>query len=250
MLQKIKNLKTKLSAKIQQRKREISYRNRKRLDVSPFSLRRYEQCLAYLTGEKHVEWRPFGSLALKPKLINVTARHDVDTLGCIQGLEAMLAIDQRWGVKSGVYFRVDAEDYRLEEHRDLVLKVQSQGFVVGLHTSAYTSDDYMEKFQRDTAQFVQATGIEPTSFTVHGLGQHRLVERELFSKEIVHQMQQWGYDFTDCNPFWYHYDYVIEDCHMDFTTKKRYIYRDFVELPSILRKNQRCLVLTHPCYWV
>jgi hypothetical protein len=137
----------------------------------------------------------------------------------------------------------------LRDWREAAQTARQQGFEVGLHTVCYVHDDYLRAFRQETEKFSDETGFAPRTFTVHGLGQHRLETRLRFYEEIAARLADFGYSFSDCHHTLRTYDYVIEDCHWDGARQARFIYEDFATPPDWFWKGRHYLLLTHPCYW-
>ena len=224
------------------------FRSRKKIYNSPYSLELYTFLLKNISLCSNYEIIPFKSSEISNK-VNVYIRHDIDTSKCIKNLNNMLKIDEIYGVagKIAVYFRVDDQEYSLKKIRSDIKAYYNSGFEIGLHSQCYIKDDYIAEFKRETNKFSDDTGLEPKSFTVHGLGSFRLETRLKFYKEVAKIYPKYGYQFGDI-PQLRRYDYVIQDCHLD-ETKKRFIYDDFFNLPKFFRQGVKYLVLTHPCYW-
>ena len=181
--------------------------------------------------------------------INIFLRHDVDTLKCVNNIELLLEANSVFKYPAGVYFLVNDDDYHLGDHKAVVTECKERGFEIGLHTICYAKDDYLKQFRLETEKFADETGIRPTSFTIHGMGEYRLSIRKKFINDIISRHNEFGYTFSDCHKAFRSYHHVIEDCHMDFSKNKRYIFDDFREIPSFFRKGNCYLILTHPCYW-
>ena len=159
------------------------------------------------------------------------------------------SIDLELGITAGVYFRVDDEEYNLRDHKDLAQELRSRGFEVGLHTACYAYDDYMKRFAFETEKFSAEAGFKPKSFTLHGLGSHKKMQRIFFQKKIVNTLSDYGYVYSDCHKNLRSYRYVIEDCHLNSDSGERFIYNDFLEPQYFVNYPGVYLVLTHPCYW-
>lgn len=198
----------------------------------------------------NLQLAPFSSTpVVAADQINLFVRHDIDTATCMHNMAILLDIDRKFNFQSGVYFRVDDEEYSLSDHKDEIQTILADGFEVGLHSVCYIEDNYMEAFRRETEKFTREAGFRPKSFTVHGLGQFRLDVRLKFYDEIADRLDEFGYEFSDCCSKLRSYDYVIEDCHWDETKKARYIKSDFFRLSTILDYGKHFLILTHPSYW-
>jgi ubiquinone/menaquinone biosynthesis C-methylase UbiE len=179
--------------------------------------------------------------------INIFLRHDVDFERDVLNLKLLTDIEKKLGVRSSVYIRCDFLDYEPEKLKPVVTELRNEGVEVGLHTSCYFEDDYLEAFRRETSAFVRIFGFQPASFTVHGMGQFRMDTRRKFLKQIKTRMEEYNYRFYDS--FHLSYDYVIEDCHGGPEVHQRYILKDFKEGPGSYLKGKSYLILTHPGYW-
>lgn len=220
---------------------------RNAMKTAPFPIDMYRDCLI---GFQELGLK-FPEFVKSPKsqTANVYVRHDVDTQACIDNIERVMDIDKGLGVPSSVYFRVDDEDYDFSAYSDIVQRIAKDGFEVGLHTSCYSYDDPIKRFEYETQKFTSESGLAPTSFTLHGLGREHYVKRVKFRNHAGRNYEKFGYKFTDCLRATRHYRYVIEDCHVDPQTKDRFIYDDFTNFPDAMTKTGNLLVLTHPCYW-
>lgn len=218
-----------------------------KLQVSPYPLKIYSALLENLieTDATFPNFIERGSIDGR----RVYVRHDVDTAACVENLAETLEIDQKYGIRSGVYFRLDAEDYDFESLSKLIADVDKQGFEVGVHTSCYDYDDPIPQFKRETERFRTVTGIAPRSFTLHGLGRKSHLARLRFRRYMARNLRSFGYAFSDCHVSLRKYRYVVEDCHTQQTDGQRFIYNDFQSCAPMLASNTCMLILTHPCYW-
>lgn len=180
---------------------------------------------------------------------SVYVRHDVDTADCVKHLEDTMAVDRALGVSSGVYFRLDAEDYDFGSVATRASELASQGFEVGLHTSCYDYEDPLRRFSWESDRFETLTGFRARSFTLHGLGRKSHFSRLRFRRYMARHLGEFGYAFSDCHRSLRQYRYVIEDCHIGSPDGTRFIYDDFENGARLIRPGSDLLVLTHPCYW-
>ena len=217
---------------------------------APYPTTLYATLLSRCQVSKRIQFHPFTEQSIKDgSEVHLFVRHDIDTETCIQKMDLLLDIDQNLGIPAGVYFRVDDQEYRVSDYRNVIQSLRSLGLEIGLHTLCYLEDDYFSAFRRETGKFYDELGFKPRSFTVHGLGPHRLEVRLRFCEEIALRLDEFGYEFCDCHSLWRRYNYVIEDCHRDVGKEALYIYDDFNEPPSFLGSGENLLILTHPCYW-
>ena len=225
-------------------------RNRTHLVNAPYDIELYRAYCEKLEQKEGVVFPPFDvdEENLPEDQIRVFFRHDIDTLSCVEQLDLLLEVNKKYNHPATFHFRVDGEEYDIKDHAGKVKYCVENGFNVGLHTQCYIEDDYLEQFRRDTELFISATGISPKIFSVHGLGTYRRSVRKRFYREVGSIMPELGYHFSDCTGVQRTYNYSIEDCHFDSSSRSRYIYDDF-ENPDFMRKGQSYLVLTHPCYW-
>jgi hypothetical protein len=227
--------------------------NKRKIEgFAPFPLEIYENLLNLISKDRKINCGQFPSSSYHPQgdKINIFIRHDIDNKQCILNLPSILEIERSQKKFSGIYLRVDDAEYCVAEYKHEINSLINEGFEVGLHTVCYLKEDYLAEFRRETEKLSDELGFRPRSFTVHGMGGIRLTERLQFCEEIVSKIGEFGYQFTDCHEKVLSYDYVIEDCHWDEVKKARYIYDDFVRLPSFFKRGRNYLILTHPCYWV
>ena len=222
---------------------------RMHMDYAPYSFNVLANFLQDVKQKDNVRVHNFDRQNLSKESINLFIRIDVDTQRCIENapklFDTLLALD----LPFSAFFRVDDEDYQLREYRDVISQYRDRpGVNLGLHTSCYVEDDFMEQFRLDTEKFIEEAGFAPSSFTVHGLGSFRKKQRNQFYAEIGNRLEEFGYTFTDCSPKYREYYYVIEDCHKN-NNGDRFIYNDFNTIPTFLQAGHNCLILTHPCYW-
>jgi hypothetical protein len=215
---------------------------------APYPARLYRDFLARALHDRALEVAPFVEAPAGRGLATLYVRHDIDTAACARGMGLLLGIDRELGVRSGVYLLADAPDYRLSDLREEIAAWRAAGFEVGLHTACYTHDDCFAAFAAETRAFTNALGFAPRSFTVHGLGQHRLDARMKFYREIPARLTEFGYAYTDI-PGVRGYDHVFEDCHWDGARQSRYVRDDLAGRRYPYARGGRYLLLTHPCYW-
>ncbi|MBO3697279.1 hypothetical protein [Roseivirga sp. E12] len=220
---------------------------RNKYTESPYPIEYYRDLLEMLTNE-NVFFQPFMQIESSKERINVFVRHDIDRQECIDNLEDMVALNKEYKIQSGLFFLVNDRTYNLSDYRDKILAYREDGLEIGLHTECYRFDDYMKEFKRETDRFEKVLGFRPQSFTVHGLGYRNDVRGQFYSV-LDRNFKSTGYSFSDCISKFRSYDYVMEDCHKNSKTQKRFIYSDFQKLPSFLKPGENLLVLTHPCYW-
>jgi hypothetical protein len=215
---------------------------------APYPTRLYRDFLARALHDRALEVAPFVEAPAGRGLATLYVRHDIDTAACARGMGLLLGIDRELGVRSGVYLLADAPDYRLSDLREEIAAWRAAGFEVGLHTACYAHDDCFAAFAAETWAFTNALGFAPRSFTVHGLGQHRLDARMKFYREIPARLTEFGYAYTDI-PGVRGYDHVFEDCHWDDARQARYVRDDLAGRRYPYARGGRYLLLTHPCYW-
>ncbi len=217
--------------------------------AAPYDATIYEMFLESALRNRGLQHRPFLESSSPAAPASLYVRHDIDTAACIRSMDRLLEIDRSKRISAGVYFRVDGEEYCLEQNRERINQLREYGFEIGLHTVCYLADDYLKRFEAETRAFEHGAGFHPKSFTVHGLGQTRMDVRTSFCEEIVDRMAEFGYEFTDCHPRSRCYDHVIHDCHLDQQGGHRYIRDEFTSRPFPYERGKNYLLLTHPCYW-
>jgi hypothetical protein len=216
---------------------------------APYPARLYRDFLSRALRERDLEVAPFAGAPAAPGRATLYVRHDIDTAACASGMGLLLDIDRELGVRSGLYLLADSTQYRLADHRDAIAAWRAAGFEVGLHTACYAHDDCFAAFAGETRAFADALGFAPRSFTVHGLGEHRLDARLHFYREIPARLAEFGYAFTDI-PGVRGYDHVFQDCHWDDARQARCIRDDLGGRRFPYASGGRYLLLTHPCYWM
>ncbi|WP_211099612.1 polysaccharide deacetylase family protein [Azospirillum agricola] len=219
--------------------------------TSPYPIALYRRFLEQALAFRRCEIRPFteASFGDGPRA-RLYVRHDIDTAACVANTPALLEIDRELGIPAAVYVRVDDEDYPAESCRAMVSRCHEIGLEVGLHTACYTHDDSFAAFSDELDKFTTLFGFSPLSFTMHGLGTKRQLERQDFCAKIIKSMKKYGLRFTDCRPEFRNYDYVIEDCHLEGGgSNQRFLYNDVYRIPKFFRPSRDYLFLTHPCYW-
>ena len=159
----------------------------------------------------------------------------------------LLDLNVAEGVASAVYVRTDGVDYDPKKVAPAVARYRLMGVEFGLHTSCYTQDDYLGALRREVDGFAMCFGFQPPTFTVHGLGTYRAETRARFNEEIAGRLDEFGFDAGRTPPR--QFAYVIQDCHLEAGTQRRYAYDDFATLPRFFEPGRNYLVLTHPCYW-
>lgn len=215
---------------------------------APFDISIYDNLLSEIKSKYNVLEYPTTFQYIQN--INFLFRHDIDTLKCIESFEYLLEIDKKHHVKSGVYFRVDNDEYNLGDYKHKVLKYKELGFEIGLHTVCYVEDDYKKRFFEELDEFESALGFKASSFTVHGLGEYKLGNRNLFYDDVAQVgLDKYHMSFSDCCRKYMVYDKYIIDCNFDEKSQSRYINDDWFDLTNRLNNEHTILVMTHPCYW-
>ncbi|MDG2422529.1 MAG: hypothetical protein P8M22_00980 [Phycisphaerales bacterium] len=216
---------------------------------TPFSAGIYQDLLKSMSGDSLYSIHDYMSQEKVANLINVFARHDIDTQQCVDNMSMMLDINLELGVRTAAYFLVHDEYYHLADHREVVSEYRESGIEMGLHTQCYVDNSPLDYFRREIESFEDALGFSPKSFTIHGLGQFRIKTRMEFRRKIAKLYQQFGFQFSDAIKAHRRYQYVIQDCHGSPDQGGRYIYDDFIAMPPTLPRSSNVLILTHPCYW-
>ncbi len=222
--------------------------NVRAIQDAPYDISLYRNLLEGALESPEVQATPFLANT-RADAVNLYIRHDIDFKQCMDRMPLLVDIDKGLGVRSGVYFRADDSEYALPEHRELIQEYHRAGFEVGLHTVCYLDDDYMATFARETEKFTAEVGLRPRSFTVHGLGRHRLDVRVRFGREILGRLEEFGYKHCDLHYSVRAYDYIIQDCHLKNEERPFHILEDFLKLPPFFRKGRNYLILTHPTHW-
>ncbi len=232
------------------RRRKNRYQRARRLaGYAPYSASLYRRFLSQALRDRKLRVASFLETSAAPGPATLFVRHDIDTAECMRGLRTLLDVDRELGVAAGVYLMADSKAYRLADHREEIAACRAAGFEIGLHTACYVHDDYFAALGAETRAFADALGFLPRSFTVHGLGQHRLDVRLKFYEEARGRMGEFGYTFTDACPELRAYDYVFEDCHWDDARQARFVYDDIAGRRFPFERGRSYLLLTHPCYW-
>jgi len=236
------------------KRRYISYqierylRNRKIYHYAPYPLEIYKQCLESLKSLPSHQFAPFLKYEGIDKATDwIFVRHDIDTQQCMRNLPEIIKIDERLRIESGIYLRIDDEEYSVRDHREMFLQYKEHGFEIGLHSLCYLKENYSQEFQRETDKFKNYMGFQPRSFSVHGVGSFRLETRMKFYQEVIHWLHQMGYETGDI-PTLRSYVHTIHDCHLD-NENRRFLYDDFLYFPNLSLRGSRYLIMTHPCYW-
>ena len=224
-------------------------KTRKQYSYAPYKMSIYQKILQQAKEDERIRVGKFEIPESSKDQINLFLRHDIDTLKCVQNIDLLLESNIAQSYPAGVYFLVDDDEYHLGDHKAVAQACKDKGFEVGLHTICYAQDDYLKQFKLETEKFADEAGFRPATFTIHGLGDERLNIRKSFIRDMIKRHEEFGYSFSDCHKAFRGYHHVIEDCHMDFAVKKRYIFDDFKAFPSFFKKGQNYLILTHPCYW-
>jgi hypothetical protein len=207
----------------------------------------YGALLRQARAMPELELAPVPAARPTGKKARLYLRHDVDTAACVENLPLLLEQNLRERVPASVYVRTDGADYAPETLAAAMAHYRRQGVEFGLHTSCYTSDDYMAALRGEIERFADCFGFRPATFTVHGLGTFRAETRARFNDEIALRMGEFGFDPAAAPPT--SFGYVIEDCHLEPETRRRFAYDDFFALPRFFEPGGTYLVLTHPCYW-
>jgi len=220
-----------------------------RLRFAPYNISIYENLLQTIHNANGIQFAPFYELA-KPEtnLIRVFVRHDIDTIDCVNNFYNFLKINEKFGIKPGVFFLVNGEAYPTEMCRNIVAELREKNYVIGLHSVCYLEDDYMSSFQRELEIFQKTFEFPADTFNTHGLGSYRHEFRINFYHEISNRYQEFGFQYSDCYPILKNYDHIAEDCHKDEISGSRFLKDDFFDPSKFFKRNSN-LILTHPCYW-
>lgn len=214
---------------------------------APYSPEIFRSVLTLAAVNENVSIKLLSREASDPGRLTVYLRHDIDTENDVKNLDLLISIQRSMDIRSAIYVRMDRQEYDPAQLRDYLRELRDIGFEVGLHTSCYLDDDYMDVFKAETNTFHRLLGFAPTSFTLHGVGQVRWAVRMAFLESVKPGMKSLGYSF--CDTFDIKYNRVIQDCHGGTETERRFIMGDFRELPEPVYGNEKYLILTHPGYW-
>lgn len=214
---------------------------------APYSLDVFRNFLNLATLNNNVSIKLLSKEFPDPTLLNIYLRHDIDNEKDVKNLEYMISILLSMEIRSAIYVRMDRLEYDPIQLRDYLQDLRANGYEIGIHTSCYLYDNYMDVFKEETDAFHHLFGFTPTSFTIHGMGQVRWDVRMAFLSSIKLEMKSLGYSF--CDTLDITYNHVIQDCHGGPDFKNRYIMRDFKLLPLSLKNGEIYLILTHPGYW-
>ena len=218
---------------------------------APYDVSDYRELLLRLQTNAYVDLPPFDAAGwgCGGSRTRVFIRHDVDTVQCVAQLGLLLELNVETGVPAAVFLRMDGTDYDPNTIVKAVHRFGNLGIGFGLHTSAYVQDDYLAALNEEVNVFKAVMGFAPRWLTVHGLGDFRLDVRERLVAEVTACLGEFGFSFTDAHTHLRQYRYVIQDCHLDAVTGRRYMYNDFVTAERFFWPRFDYLVLTHPGYW-
>lgn len=229
--------------------RKRYYENTYNRKYAPYNISVYRQMLTRIELNSEASWRPFFEHSLNSHTNPyVYVRHDIDTLECLESVPRLIEVDEQFSIVPGVFFLVNEETYSLKACRNIATDLISKGFVVGLHSTCYLSDDYLIAFDNEIKKFNSVLGFRPHTFNVHGYGNYRLDARLKFYSDITTRYREFGFDYSDCCTAMREYKYIIEDCHWCNKMSARFIKDDFM-FPEKYVLSGGNLVLTHPCYW-
>lgn len=99
--------------------------------------------------------------------LNIVLRHDLDA-GYPDVALALCEIEKQRNVRSTVHILVDGILYDPTVFTQLVAKLRSEGFDVGLHTQSWMKKDYREALLDDIRTFETLYGFSPQTFSFHG----------------------------------------------------------------------------------
>jgi hypothetical protein len=224
-------------------------RRRRPVAYAPYSIALYRDLLRQLKARRDVTLPPFDVAGTSPDHVNFFLRHDVDTAECVAKLRLIAAQNVAESVAAAVFIRCDGAEYLPRDARSAVAECRANGMEVGLHSSAYVEGNAEARLREELAVFRDTFGFAARTVTIHGLGEYRLAERNALVRKLSTSLAAFQLSFTDAHESLRVYDHVITDCHLDSVNGRRFIYRDMLRLPPLLRKGRAYLVLTHPCYW-
>lgn len=225
---------------------------------APYNLDVYEQLLELICGSHEDQLCDFDNVSVGEGKRKWYVRHDLDESDCLSRAAELIRLDLKYGVRPGVFFRVQSDAYSLDNARTLMAEFLDKDLVLGLHSECYLSDDWYSRLREEVEIYQRTLNITPFAVNAHGYGEYRLNIRQKFYRGITPELlNQLGIKLNDCGTGNRCYQYIIEDCHRPFVNPphnkinlyNRCILTDFKKLPPLGFVSQG-LILTHPCYWI
>jgi hypothetical protein len=237
-------------------------RHRKVYANAPYNLDVYEQLLELICGSHEDQLYDFdnvneseGKGKGKRKWY---VRHDIDYSDCLSRAAELIRLDLKYGVRPGVFLRVQSDAYSLDNARALMAEFLDEGVMFGLHSECYLSDDWLSRLRAEVEIYQKTFGTTPSAINAHGHGKYRFNIRQKFYNGMTPELlNELGIKLNDCGTGNRRYQYIIEDCHRPFGNLShnnidlynRCILTDFKMLPPSGFVSQG-LILIHPCYWI
>ncbi|MBN2406723.1 MAG: hypothetical protein JXJ19_03400 [Elusimicrobia bacterium] len=217
----------------------------------PYDFGIYEEALSGMNGSGKYNF--IGMEHVREKRddrINVILRHDIDRMEDVGMLETFLEYELERRMFSSSYIRVDGEKYSPADILEIVRKYAGKGHEFGLHSSCYTHDDCMGRFEWEAGEFLRVFGFRPGSFTQHGMGSRFIERRQEFNGRLDEAKKRTGISMTDCCMSDVLYHFKVTDANYDYKRKARFLGSYFRSFPYVPYSRGKCyLVLTHPGYW-
>lgn len=195
--------------------------------------------------------RELHSGCVSPVHVNLVLRHDLDNEP--EKLLLFVRPEQRLGLTSSIYVRVDGEAYDPGRVAKLLTELHDAGFEIGLHTAAYTADDPLGTLEAELRRFRETFHFAPLSLNTHGVVTRGLdvrpgARRRAFLQGIERQADRYGLIVTD-HSIPGTYDIIAGDANLRLNRRVSYQTRDVLTVPR-LPAGCRVLWLTHPEYWI
>ena len=177
----------------------------------------------------------------------VVLRHDIDHLGCVLSLPAMLEVEKRHGLTSSSYLIVDGSRYDPRTLARVVREYKGLGPEFGLHSDCYLYGDSLSRFQRELVYFEELYGQKAESFTQHGVGQVSIEERKRFNRSLPIEGNRPSFPPTDIG---FPYTLRFSDAKQNETGKTlTHTPEAFAAALQQLQPGEAALFLTHPFRW-
>ena len=233
-------------------------RNRQVYANAPYNLNVYAQLLESICGSHEDQLCDFDNVGQSEVKRKWYVRHDLDESDCLSRAAELIRLDLKYGVRPGVFIRVQSDAYSLDNARALMAEFLDEGVMFGLHSECYLSDDWLSRLRAEVEIYHKILGTTPFAVNAHGYGDYRFKIRQKFYSGMTPElMNELGIRLNDCGTGNRRYQYIIEDCHRPFgdlphnkiDLYNRCILTDFKMLPPPGFVSQG-LILTHPCYWI
>lgn len=221
------------------------------LSFAPHPAALYYSILRYLSESQRIKFIRAQELhqqgGARNEFVNVVLRHDLD--GKPEKLSLFTAAEEKTGVLSSIYVRMDGETYSPGPLKSMMNELKNKGFEIGLHSLAYCAENWREALLAELGQFYDVFGFPAESVNTHGFSSERgiIEKRAHFIRTVSETPFTPQFILTEHN-YSTLYHYAIGDANFAMGKKLSYITKDVLNLPE-LPPRSCARIITHTDYW-